>query len=234
APAARPRPPPAALGPGRADLRRHHARLRPKLDRRAAAPRDHDDHLPRDVCRERPSLQYRAEGLLPPAGQRAARRQHRRPAGRVVRGHPREDDALRGDLGSRPRRGHRHSVHGRRRRARLGVSTRLIDETLYDAFGQRQVSTIYTSLNQYHVVMELEPRYWERPDALSNIYLRSRTGQTVPLTAVTKFQTGTGPIQVNHQGLFPSVTVFFNLAPNVALGDAVQAIDAAERTMDFP
>jgi len=118
--------------------------------------------------------------------------------------------------------------------ARLGVSTRTIDETLYDAFGQRQVSTIYTSLNQYHVVMELEPQYWERPDALANIYVRSTTGQTVPLTAVTKFQMGTGPIQVNHQGLFPSVTVFFNLAPNVALGDAVKAIDAAERTMDFP
>src|SRR5437762_166445 len=118
--------------------------------------------------------------------------------------------------------------------ARLGVSTRMIDETLYDAFGQRQVSTIYTSLNQYHVVMELEPRYWERPDALSNIYVRSTAGQTVPLTAVTKFRMGTGPIQVNHQGLFPSVTVFFNLAPRVALGDAVNAIDAAERTMGFP
>jgi multidrug efflux pump len=118
--------------------------------------------------------------------------------------------------------------------ARLGVSTRMIDETLYDAFGQRQVSTIYTSLNQYHVVMELEPRYWERPDALSSLYVRSTTGQTVPLTAVTKFQMGTGPIQVNHQGLFPSVTMFFNLAPNVALGDAVKAIDAAEQKMGFP
>ena len=118
--------------------------------------------------------------------------------------------------------------------ARLGVSTRMIDDTLYDAFGQRQVSTIYSSLNQYHVVMELEPRYWERPDALSNIYVRSTTGQSVPLTAVTKFQMGTGPIQVNHQGLFPSVTMFFNLAPNVALGDAVKAIDAAEHKMGFP
>ncbi len=117
---------------------------------------------------------------------------------------------------------------------RLGVSTRMIDETLYDAFGQRQVSTIYSSLNQYHVVMELEPQYWERPDAISNIYVRSRTGAIVPLAAVTQFRTGTGPIQVNHQGLFPSVTVFFNLAPNVALGDAVKAIDAAERKMSFP
>ncbi len=118
--------------------------------------------------------------------------------------------------------------------ARLGVSTRMIDETLYDAFGQRQVSNIYTSLNQYHVVMEVEPQYWQRPDALANIYLRSTTGATVPLSAVTQFKTGTGPIQINHQGLFPSVTTFFNLAPGVALGDAVKAIDAAERTMGFP
>src|SRR5581483_9007033 len=80
--------------------------------------------------------------------------------------------------------------------ARLGVSTRMIDETLYDAFGQRQVSNIYTQLNQYHVVMELEPQYWQRPDALNNIYLRSRNGEQVPLTAVTQFGTGTGPIQV--------------------------------------
>src|SRR5262249_5082153 len=118
--------------------------------------------------------------------------------------------------------------------ARLGVSTRAIDETLYSAFGQRQVSTMYTALNQYHVVMELEPQYWERPDALSNIYVRSTAGQSVPLTSLTKFRMGTGPIQVNHQGLFPSVTVFFNLAPGVALGDAVRAIDVAEQKMGFP
>jgi multidrug efflux pump len=118
--------------------------------------------------------------------------------------------------------------------ARLGVSTRAIDETLYSAFGQRQVSTMYTALNQYHVVMELEPQYWERPDALSNIYVRSTSGQTIPLTSVTQFRTGTGPIQVNHQGLFPSVTVFFNLGPNVALGDAVKAIDVAQQKMGFP
>src|SRR5947207_9237384 len=82
--------------------------------------------------------------------------------------------------------------------------------------------------------MELAPEYWQRPDALTNIYVRSTSGDTVPLSAVTQFRTGTGPIQVNHQGLFPSVTVFFNLAPNIALGDAVKAIDAAERKMGFP
>ena len=118
--------------------------------------------------------------------------------------------------------------------ARLGVSTRMIDETLYDAFGQRQVSNIYTSLNQYHVVMEVAPEYWQRPDALNNIHIRSRTGEIVPLTAVTQFRTGTGPIQVNHQGLFPSVTTFFNLAPGVALGDAVKALDATQRKIGFP
>src|SRR5581483_5385852 len=118
--------------------------------------------------------------------------------------------------------------------ARLGVSTRMIDETLYDAFGQRQVSNIYTQLNQYHVVMELEPQYWQRPDALQNIYVRGSGGEQIPLTAVTKFGAGTGPIQVNHQGLFPSVTLFFNLAPGVSLGEAVKAIDAGEQTMGFP
>jgi multidrug efflux pump len=118
--------------------------------------------------------------------------------------------------------------------SRLGVSTRAIDETLYDAFGQRQVSNIYSQLNQYHVVMELAPEYWQRPDALDNIYVRSRNGEQIPLAAVTQFRTGTGPIQVNHQGLFPSVTVFFNLAPDIALGDAVTAVDAAQRKMNFP
>jgi multidrug efflux pump len=82
--------------------------------------------------------------------------------------------------------------------------------------------------------MELAPEYWQRPDALTNIYVRSNKGETVPLSAVTQFRTGTGPIQVNHQGLFPSVTTFFNLAPGVALGEAVKAIDVAEGKMGFP
>jgi len=108
--------------------------------------------------------------------------------------------------------------------SRLGVSTQMIDETLYDAFGQRQVSTIYTTLNQYHVVMEVAPEFWQSPDALSQIYVRATSGEMVPLTAVTRFGTSRAPLQVNHQGLFPAVTVFFNLAPDVALGDAVTAI----------
>src|SRR4029077_11374778 len=77
--------------------------------------------------------------------------------------------------------------------ARLGVSTRLIDETLYSAFGQRQVSTIYTSLNQYHVVMEVAPEFWQSPDALRNIHVRSESGASVPLTAVTRFEPSAAP-----------------------------------------
>jgi multidrug efflux pump len=118
--------------------------------------------------------------------------------------------------------------------ARLGVSTRLIDETLYDAFGQRQVSTIYTALNQYHVVMEVAPAYWQNPDALRNIYVRSTTGTSVPLTALTRFEPSPAPLQINHQGLFPAVTTYFNLAPGVALGEAVAAIAAAERRIGMP
>ena len=118
--------------------------------------------------------------------------------------------------------------------ARVGVSTRLIDETLYSAFGQRQVSTIYTALNQYHVVMEVAPEYWQSPDALSAIYVRSQTGATVPLTALTRFQPSAAPLQVNHQGLFPSVTISFNLAPDVSLGHAVVAVEDAGRRIALP
>ena len=118
--------------------------------------------------------------------------------------------------------------------ARLGVTTKMIDDTLYDAFGQRQVSTIYTTLNQYHVVMEVAPEYWQSPEALSQIYVRGASGNMIPLTAVTKFGTSRAPLQVNHQGLFPAVTVFFNLAPDVALGDAVTAILGEANRMGLP
>jgi len=118
--------------------------------------------------------------------------------------------------------------------SRLGVTTKMIDETLYDAFGQRQVSTIYTTLNQYHVVMEVAPEYWQSPDALSQIYVRGASGNMVPLTAVTKFGTSRAPLQVNHQGLFPAITIFFNLAPEVALGDAVTAILGEANRIGLP
>jgi len=118
--------------------------------------------------------------------------------------------------------------------ARLGVSTRLIDETLYSAFGQRQVSTIYTQLNQYRVVMEVAPEYWQSPDALRNIHIQSDRGESVPLTALTRFEPSAAPLQVNHQGLFPSVTISFNLAPGAALGQAVTAVEDAARRIALP
>jgi len=118
--------------------------------------------------------------------------------------------------------------------ARLGVSTRLIDETLYSAFGQRQVSTIYTQLNQYRVVMEVAPEFWQSPDALRNIHIQSANGESVPLTTLTRFEPSAAPLQVNHQGLFPSVTLSFNLAPGVALGQAVVAVEEASRGIGLP
>ena len=117
---------------------------------------------------------------------------------------------------------------------RLGVSSQDIDNALYDAFGQRQVSTMYRQLNQYHVVMEVEPRFYQSPDALNNIYVRSNTGTPVPLAAFTHFGATNTALAVNHQGQFPSVTISFNLAPGVALGDATREIEAAERAMAFP
>jgi multidrug efflux pump subunit AcrB len=100
----------------------------------------------------------------------------------------------------------------------------LLDDTLYDAFGQRQVSTMYKSMNQYHVVMEVAPQYWQNPQTLRDIYVRSPQGGQVPLSAIAHFGPAIAPLSVNHQGLFPSVTISFNLQPGIALGDAVDAI----------
>ncbi len=118
--------------------------------------------------------------------------------------------------------------------SRLGISPQLIDDTLYDAFGQRQVSTIFSQLNQYHVVLEVSPAFQQNPDALKSIYVKSSTGAQVPLSAITRFTPSTTPLAVNHQGFFPSVTLSFNLAPGMALGDAVTRIQAAERQMNMP
>jgi len=118
--------------------------------------------------------------------------------------------------------------------SRLGILPQLVDNTLYDAFGQRQVSNIYTPLNQYHVVLEVPPAYQQNPDALKSIYVKSSTGSQVPLSAFTRFSQGTTPLAVNHQGFFPAVTLSFNLAPGFALGDAVTNIQAAERQMNMP
>jgi multidrug efflux pump len=118
--------------------------------------------------------------------------------------------------------------------SRLGILPADIDNTLYDAFGQRQVSTIYTQLNQYHVVMEVDPNFQQNPDALKNIYVHSSNNQQVPLSAFTRFEPGATPLAINHQGQFPVVTISFNLAPGSSLGDATTVIDKARQQIGMP
>jgi multidrug efflux pump len=117
---------------------------------------------------------------------------------------------------------------------RLGILPQAIDDTLYDAFGQRQVSTIFTQLNQYHVVLEAEPSFQQTPDSLKDIYVRSSNGTQVPLSAFSHFQPSSALLAINHQGQFPVVTLSFNLAPRVSLGDATKAIDQAEQAINLP
>ena len=118
--------------------------------------------------------------------------------------------------------------------SRLGITPQTLDNALYDAFGQRQVSTMYRPLNQYHVVMEVAPQFQQTPEALQNIYLRSTSGTPVPLAAFTHYETSNTPLAVNHQSQVPSVTISFNLAPGISLGQATQAIETAERNIGFP
>ncbi|MHB1023777.1 MAG: efflux RND transporter permease subunit, partial [Acidobacteriaceae bacterium] len=118
--------------------------------------------------------------------------------------------------------------------SRLGISPQNIDDTLYDAFGQRQVSTMFTQLNQYHVVLEVAPEFRQDPNALKNIYVKSATGAQVPLSAFTHFEPRRTQLVINHQGQFPSVTLSFNLAPGVSIGGAVEAIKEAEAQMGLP
>jgi multidrug efflux pump len=118
--------------------------------------------------------------------------------------------------------------------ARLGITTQMIDNTLYDAFGQRQVSTMYTELNQYHVVLEVEPEFWQNPEGLKHIYVKTQHRTQVPLSAFTHYEPSTAPLVVTHQGQLPSVTLSFNLSPRLALGDAVTAVDEAGREIGLP
>jgi multidrug efflux pump len=118
--------------------------------------------------------------------------------------------------------------------ARMGVTPQSLDSVLYDAFGEREIATMYTAINQYYVVMEVPAAYWQNPSALDNVYVSSSLGGVVPLSAFTKFSSATAPLAVNHSGVFPSVTVSFNLKPGGALGDAVNAINAAERRAGMP
>jgi multidrug efflux pump len=117
--------------------------------------------------------------------------------------------------------------------SRFGVTPQMIDDTLYDAFGQRQVSTIFTQLNQYHVVLEVDPSFQRSPDSLKDIYVHAATGQ-VPLSSFTHFEQSNTPLAVSHQGQFPVVTLSFNLARGVSLGEAVKVIRDAEHDISFP
>ncbi len=118
--------------------------------------------------------------------------------------------------------------------SRLGILPQTIDDTLYDAFGQRQISTIFTQLNQYHVVLEVDPRFRQNPDALKDIYVRSSNGTQVSLAAFTHFEPSNASLTINHQGQFPVVTLSFNLKAGVSLGAATLAIEGAEREIGLP
>jgi multidrug efflux pump len=118
--------------------------------------------------------------------------------------------------------------------SRLGITPQMLDDALYDAFGQRQISTMFTQLNQYRVVLEARPGQYQRPEDLQNIYVRSASGGSVPLSAFTRFETVTAPLAINHQGQFPTATVSFNLAPGASLGDAVKAVNQARQELDLP
>ncbi len=118
--------------------------------------------------------------------------------------------------------------------SRLGITPQMIDDTLYDAFGQRQISTLFTQLNQYHVILETMPEFQKNPAKLQDIYVRSTSGGQVPLSAFTHFEPGSAPLSVNHQGQFPTVTISFNLAPGAALGDATKAIEQAQKDLNMP
>jgi len=118
--------------------------------------------------------------------------------------------------------------------SRLGIESQTLDDTLYDAFGQRQVSTIFTQLNQYRVVLETQPGFHQGPDDLKKLYVRSTGGGSVPLGTFTRLESSNVPLTVNHQGQFPVVTVSFNLAPGASLGDAVIAVNQAKKEIGLP
>jgi multidrug efflux pump len=118
--------------------------------------------------------------------------------------------------------------------SRLGVNPQIVDTTLYSAFGQRQVSTMYTGINQYHVVMEVLPEFQQNPSALNSIYVRSDSGTAVPISTFTHYRTMLSPLSVNHQGPFPAITLSFALAPGVALSDAVEAVTQAQLDIGMP
>ena len=118
--------------------------------------------------------------------------------------------------------------------ARLGLTQAQVDSALNDAFGQRQVSTIYNALNQYHVVMEVAPQYWQNPESLRDIYLQTPSGASTPLSTIAKWGFSNTSLSVNHQGQFAATTLSFNLPPNVSLSDATKSIDQAMGEIGLP
>ncbi len=105
---------------------------------------------------------------------------------------------------------------------------------MYDAFGQRQVSTIFTQLNQYHVILEVDPQFQQNPGSFKDLYVKSINGTQVPISTFTQLHTSNASLAVNHQGQFPVVTLSFNLAPGKSLGDATKAIEQAEQEIGIP
>jgi multidrug efflux pump len=128
----------------------------------------------------------------------------------------------------------REVIIDRETASRLGVSPYAIDTTLYSAFGQRQVSTMYAGINQYHVVLEVLPEFQQNPSSLSQIYVRSNTGTPIPISTFAHFKTSLSSLAVNHQGQYPSITLSFALAPGLALSDAVNQVETAEQEIGMP
>jgi multidrug efflux pump len=118
--------------------------------------------------------------------------------------------------------------------SRLGITPEMLDNSLYEAFGQAQVSTMFTGINQYHVVLEVAPKFWQSPVNLNDVYIRAAQGRVVPLSAIAHYEPATAPLAVNHQGQYPSVTISFNLAPGVALSEATTAVLATEQKIGMP
>ena len=127
-----------------------------------------------------------------------------------------------------------HLLIDRDTASRLGITPQNIDDALDDAFGQRQVSTIFTQLNQYHVVLEVAPRFQRNPSSLENIYVHSSNGTQVPLSTITTFEPKEASLAINHQGQFPAVTISFNTAPGKSIGDAVDAVNKAVKQLNVP
>jgi hydrophobe/amphiphile efflux-1 (HAE1) family protein len=118
--------------------------------------------------------------------------------------------------------------------ARLGIQPQAVDSTLYSAFGQRQVSIIYTRQNQYHVILEVDPKFYLDPTSLDKIYVKSNSGNQVPLSTIAHYQLDNTPLSINHQGQFPCVTISFNTGPGVSLGEATQIVERAKRELGMP